>query len=716
MKKIFSKHLYKEALRQGLAIGIIFTALFLLFSVIQCIGSFSDIQMAEKITDYDRILTIDGSNFNALYMLAFYVMAPLLIFNAFNFLTQRSRSDFYHSIPHTRVCLYFSTLAGALTWMLIAIAVPALLSLPVYSLMSATSSFLYVNLASILLLLFNTLAACLVTAGVATIAVSITGMYFPCVIVFGLILFLPKVLLFIFTHQICSFLPFMTIHSFGIFGSLRYSIPADILLSSFTSNDISWWYSNIGAGIYSLCFGILLMGLGLLLFQKRKSEAAGQSAPNTVLQHIYRTAVGLAVSLLPLMLLINDGFSLAILFLYGLAAIACFAYELITTRKLRNLKRATVSLAALVILNIMIFVGIFASCQIIKGKKIEVIGFRNSEQLVELSTKTPSYEGLMIKDIVIDDAAICKMVEDAYNRTVTNGSTMGSYNSRYYYSDIQLISKTGGKFYRRIAFTQEEYAKIHSYLSTNANYKENYIKMPQTPESFTANCVGNREYDQKIYESLLNEVRDFSFEQWQSLLGTGNMQDIIAVEKQQYAEDSVSFIEPASMPVYVSGSLGTVTYQSKYMASKSLTPDTYRLILFYKNKKNQEQVENFFQQFSTYMQISLTMNLSNTSASEQQYISLDKYDDSSLSVYCNEKDFSTKPGNTDTLLQSLISRLHAAAEAQGELNLDLPILELSINAYNYEQHMNASVNTNFYINVTSEEFEALKQEILSKTH
>lgn len=490
-------------------------------------------------------------------------------------------------------------------------------------------------------------------------------MYFPCVIVFGLILFLPKVLLFIFTHQICSFLPFMTIHSFGIFGSLRYSIPADILLSSLTSNDISWWYSSIGAGIYSLCFGILLMGLGLLLFQKRKSEAAGQSAPNTVLQHIYRTAVGLAVSLLPLMLLINDGFSLAILFLYGLAVIACFAYELITTRKLRNLKRATVSIAALVLLNIMIFVGIFASCQILKGKKIEVAGFRNSEQLVEISTDTPTYEGLMIKDIVIDDAAICKMVEDAYNRTVANGSTMGSYSYRYYYSNIQLISKTGGKFYRKIAFTQEEYAKIHSYLSTNAHYKENYIKMPQAPESFTANCVGNREYDQKIYETLLNEVKNFSFEQWQSLLGTGNMQEI-AAEEQKYTQDGISFIEPASIPVYVSGALGTVTYQSKYMASKSLTPDTYGLILFYKNKKNYNQAEAFFQQFNTYMQISLTMNLSNTPASQQQYLSLDKYDDGSFSVYCNEESFSTKPGTlSDTLLPSLITRLRTAAETPG---------------------------------------------------
>ncbi len=714
MKKVFSKHLYKEALRQGLAIGIIFTVLFLMFSVIQCISTFSDIQRAEKIVGYDRILTIDGSNFNVLYMLAFYVMAPLLIFNAFNFLTQRSRSDFYHSIPHTRVCLYFSTLSGALTWMLVAVAVPALLSLPVYYLISAASSFLYINLASILLLLFNTLAACLVTAGAATIAVSITGMYFPCVIVFGLILFLPKVLLFIFTHQICSFLPFMTMHSFGIFGSLRYSIPADILLSTFTSNDISWWYSSIGAGIYSLCFGLVLMSLGLLLFHKRKSEAAGQSAPNPVLQHIYRTAVGFAVSLLPLMLLINDGFSLAILFLYGLAVIACFAYELITTRKLRNLKRATVSLAALVLLNIMIFVGIFASCQVLKGKKIEVSGFRNSEQLVEISTETPTYESLMIKDIVIDDAAICKMVEDAYNRTVANGNTMGSYSySRYYYSDIQLISKTGAKFYRRIAFTQEENEKIFAYLSTNTEYKESYIKMPQAPESFTANCIGNKEYDNKIYESLLNEVKNFSFEQWQSLLGAGNVQEMVQ-DNQKYPED-ISFTEPVSMPIYVSGALGTITYQSKYMASKSLTPDTYGLILFYRNKKNFDQVEKFFREFNSYMQLSLTMNLANTAANQQQYISIDKYDDNSLSIYYNEENFTTKSDAlSKNLLQPLFARLSVAAEAQGELDLSLPILELSINAYNYET--NASVNTNFCINMTSEEFEALKQEILPKNH
>ena len=714
MKKIFSKHLYKEALRQGLAIGIIFTALFLLVSVIQCISVFSDIQMAEKITDYDRILTVDGSNFNMLYMLAFYVMTPLLIFNAFNFLTQRSRSDFYHSVPHTRICLYFSMLAGALTWMLIAIVVPALFSLPMYYLMSAASSFLYVNLSSILLLLFNTIAACLVTAGVATIAVSITGMYFPCVIVFGLILFLPKVLLFIFTYQICSFLPFMTFHSFGIFGSLQYSIPADILISTFTSNDISWWYSHVGAGIYSLCFGILLMSIGLLLFQKRKSEAAGQSAPSNVLQHIYRTAVGLAVSLLPLMLLINDGFSLAIIFLYGLAVIACFAYELITTRKLRNLKRATVSLAALVLLNIMIFVGIFASCQILKNKKIEVSGFRNSEQLVEISTDTPTYESLMVQDIIIDDLAICKMVEDAYNRTVANGYyTSPSYN-QYYYSDIQLISQTGRKFYRKIAFTEEEYAKIITYLSSNQNYKENYMKMPQAPESFTVSCVGNKEYDQKIYESLLNEVKSFSFEQRQSLLGMNNMQKV-APEKQEYAQNIVSFINSPYMPIYVSGSLGTVSYQSKYMASPSLTPDTYRLILFFFFIKTQDEVKKFFQQFNSYTSFSLTLTLTNTAGNGQKFLSLDKYEDGSASIYCNdEEDFTSKSVILkDIEIQNLFSRLNNAIEKQGEFDLNLPILEVGINAYSYEAP--DSVNTNYYINITMEEFETLKQEILSKT-
>lgn len=714
MKKIFSGHLYKESLRQGMAIGIIFTALFLMFAVINCISTFSDVQAAEKYSEVERVLTIDGGNFNTLYVLAFYVMTPLLIFNAFNFLTQRSRSDFYHSIPHTRVSLYLSTLLGALTWMVIAIIVPALVSLLFYYLLSTSSGFLYVNLASILLLLFNTFAACLITAGAALIAVSITGMYFPCVVVFGLVLLMPKVLLFIFTHQICSFLPFMTIHSFGILGSLRYSIPADLLLSMFTLRDITWWYASLGAGIYSLCFGSILMGLGLLLFQKRKSEAAGQSAPNTVLQHIYRTAVGLAVSLLPLMLLINDGFSLGVLFLYGLVIIACFAYELITTRKLRNLKRATVSLAALVVLNIMIFVGIFASCQILKGRKIEVAGFRNSEQLIELSSEEPSYEGLMIRDIVIDDAAVCQMVEDAYNRTVANGNNGSSYSVvRYMHYNVQLISENGGRFYRTVAFTQEEYSVILAHLAKNEEYRANYSKMPQAPESFTVSCVGNREYDRQIYESLLKEAENFSFEQRQALLqaGGGPQSDVEMAPGKELIEET--FFVPDSLSVVVSGSVGTVGYKSQYWLSESLTPKTYQLALSYRNKKNREKIESFLAQYDSYDNFSIALNLKNIQGTEQPFLSVDKYDEDTFTAYCNDEHLSGS-GKRIEVLRPVTDRLQNAVKNQGDVTLNMPILEIEIYGYAYESAK--SVDVLFCVNSTQEEFDAIKEQIFMKNN
>ncbi len=473
MKKIFSKHLYKEALRQGLAIGIIFTALFLLVSVIKFVDVFNRIELFNFYNSTSSSITVKENNFNQSYFLSFYVLAPLLVFQLFGFLTKRSHSDFYHSVPYTRVCLYLSNFAGILTWILIAVVIPAIVCLPAYYILASTTHFLYIDLPGVLLLLFNTFAASMITSGIAAIALSITGMYFPALMISALILFLPKILIYFMTNQIRVLLPFMTQYSFETLDFLQYSIPSSILNWFFPFAKNISWYTSIESGIYSFCAGIFYIGLGCLLFKRRRSEIAGQSAPNKVLQYLYCTAVGLAVSTIPLGLLFSDGISLLVVFLYGITVLICLAYEFITTHKLQSFKKALVSVAAVAILNVMISVIIFGSCRILQSQEIEVAGFRTNEQLIELRDKTPTEEELLIKDIVIDDPALCQMVEDALNRTRTNGKNIDIKSVDIRTSTIQIVAPNGKRYYRNIIFTQKEFYLLDKYWENNGTYNQN---------------------------------------------------------------------------------------------------------------------------------------------------------------------------------------------------------------------------------------------------
>ena len=103
-KKFFNSHLFKEGFKQLKLFGIISLIIYML-SVILIF-----------INEVDGRRIVDIYDCNPLVLLSFTVLAPLFTLFLFSFITSRNSSDFYHSIPYTRTCIFVSFFASIAAW------------------------------------------------------------------------------------------------------------------------------------------------------------------------------------------------------------------------------------------------------------------------------------------------------------------------------------------------------------------------------------------------------------------------------------------------------------------------------------------------------------------------------------------------------------------------------------------------------------------------
>ena len=109
-KKVFSFHMFLQTLKQTRLAGFIMMAVITLISVVPIISSLS------YIKEYKQVNNVGGISGNYFLVLVFIIVVPVISLIVWSFLYKRSSSDFYHSIPYTRLCIYLSKTAAILTW------------------------------------------------------------------------------------------------------------------------------------------------------------------------------------------------------------------------------------------------------------------------------------------------------------------------------------------------------------------------------------------------------------------------------------------------------------------------------------------------------------------------------------------------------------------------------------------------------------------------
>ena len=230
------------------------------------------------------------------------LLAPFFFFVLFSFLQKRKESDFFHSIPYTRTCVYVSFVTSALVFawaiqLACALTAGILWSIPFFILCDLGGLVSY------------TLVCMLATAMLSAfmmLALSVSGTSGSCILQFVLFTGFVRVVATIFLGCLNSIvlLPASDMWHSSFFSPLWF-LPVNIfwyLMESDMATPVMYSLPNI---LYSLLVTLATYALAGLIYKHRKSEMAGNPAPGRKTQALFRIMFALIPALLIPLFLIN---------------------------------------------------------------------------------------------------------------------------------------------------------------------------------------------------------------------------------------------------------------------------------------------------------------------------------------------------------------------------------------------------------------------------
>ena len=500
---LFHPGLYVETLRQLRLMGSIYLVLCVVFTIVPAL-----------LDSLSGRLTQPGiSDFSPPLFLFVYVAPVTLVYSAFGFLTRRNASDFYHSLPLTRECLYVSRVLAVLTYLVGTIVLSLLGACLVYALCGRPVNLSYVPDQ----FLYFTACAALVM-GCALVGITATGTRFSAFIVTGIVLFLPRFISVLAGAMLESVAPIFYTWDLGPVFNYSLNLPASAvatLLSFGAIGDLSLEESmRYGAGI--LYTGVLGLGYTVLagfFHHFRASETAGKSAPNRVLQHVYRCAISLPVFLVLGAMLASEDWRLPfsdaalfwVLLLFALAVY--FIYELVTTRKARNL------LPALCVLPVVVVVGFGLPLlgRAVGERMLRAVPAAEEVAYANLGMEPfggmESYAELQISEVDAEDEELLSVLTGALDSTVAmyDGRTDSSYGSSYFPMGVRFHLRSGEEITRRVNFRDGDLARLAALLSQQDAYREVLTRLPAEDEILAVDGPGWNQQDDRDFFALYRE-------------------------------------------------------------------------------------------------------------------------------------------------------------------------------------------------------------------
>jgi len=612
-KKVFSRGIYIEGLRQLRVFGFIALSLYLVAFIAGPLFEYVDylqynINTVREIyptaVDFETLL-------GPLMGLPVFVapVMTLIVFSGFN---KRKYSDFYHALPYTRLCIFLSFTAAILSWIFGILIVGGSVSLLMHMLLSQVYALSFVGWADVLLSLIVMIF--MVVSGVL-LGCSFTGTLLSNITATGLVLFMPRLVIYLITSTIANKLPFVVEDHFLTILSARFNVLVDyigrtVLTVGYKSPSLQ---DNVWCDLYSLLIALAMGVLAAIFFIRRKSEIASKSAPHRSIQAGIRIAVTLVFSSVATCLLLNDGETSIAILLYILAALAFFIYELLTTLKWKNLIRIIPTLGIVVLLNLGLagmVNGITTAATSFRpdAQEITSVRFVDKEDPQVWYTdnasywnENRSYAEKAAQKISITDPEIITVVANSldenmnkfdhgiYKRTYYSNSnaTNQTQNTPAYVEKIVAI-RTGAIIrYRRVIFKYEAMEKIIQHLADLPEYREAYMTLPPVLDdtvnimlyggSVFADTTGDSWDMDQIFACLQEEINEAGFEAWYKAL-------IFDPEANHWVGATLSY-----------------TVQNKYLTRanipiiRSLTPKTFNLLMQMHYESNLDAAEELIQ-------------------------------------------------------------------------------------------------------------------------
>ena len=483
-KPIFSGKLYVQSLKKVRTLGIaVLIAVVLLNMFLPIMGIIEDInkdrRYEEDIVYYENKLgllgtivspddykpevqTIDDWEF-APFLWATGVFAPLLVYAMFSFLNERKQSDFYHSLPQTRACVYLSMTAAIFTWLLgvilVSVGINAILwSFAKYTVFTFTT--VWANIAFYFVL-------GVFMSGALAVAMMITGTTISNLLIYAFLMVFPRYVVAMFLNSLDNairILPnvmdYISILSFERWMPICWTM-GDVTYDGYLIDPGMLWYS--------LIVGLLLFALAGVLYHFRRSESAMKSAPNNLVQHIYRTMFTVAMAITIPYAICMDGFNEIVILLVFLTIVVHVLYELLTTKKIKQMVK---TLPLLVIS--FVVAGIFGGS--VWGVSSYVYSVRPEAEDVTAVSFSHQYsyvygEYVMYDKKLTDRNTIELAVKSLHNEL---DEIERPYDESWEWRTVSYTLKSGRTIHRYIRVTTSDWQEI----CMSAETRDIYLSLP----------------------------------------------------------------------------------------------------------------------------------------------------------------------------------------------------------------------------------------------
>ncbi len=593
MNKKFNFKLYIEGLKQLKMIGIMSTVILCAFSALIPIGQIiSSICIDENGHKFFQKIVVSMSTITCMNQAIFFVIVPVMCLSLFNFLTKRNSCDFYHSVPVKRGSLFLSFFASIMTWIVIMLTASSLLGLIIVGIAPNLS----IVIPGIFIYYIQILVTSLLVAGGFLIAISLTGTTFTNFIIAMIVLFFPRIFIMATSSIIQGMVPYIRMSSNGLL--VNYN--NNLLISSIVKIIISGEADSVWIPIiYTLVLGIIYTVAAYFIFKKRKSEAAGNAAITHVLQLVFRLIASFTVCLVPCSLICSviagerslSGSNLFwIIAMFVFSVIVYFLYELITTRKLKNLLKAIPELGILVIINVVFILGITGYSAILKNTlpnagSISYFNIDTQDDVYYMDgSSTNSYFSKLSSEIRITDPEAINMVAELLKTTADDYSKTHNLSNYGNHSLIDVKIKSKNSPLRRnftISVSNDDYEKLIDYLNRNEDYIKLYTKLPEHPAAINIANDLTDEASREIYKSACDEISRMDF---------------------RNAYNYINDFSPYSGNDYLNATVtvGINQYNICILLSPEL-PETYALFASRMNKdKDCEYLNNLMSDWKTY--------------------------------------------------------------------------------------------------------------------
>lgn len=669
-KKFFDKGLMVEGLSQLKLPGFIILIISVLGSVLPAIfvcvsyrNSYNQSVYAEPISN----CIVDISSVSPIMLPVIYIAPFIFCFVLFSFLNNRKGSDYFHSIPATRVSLFLSFTVSIIIWLFAIVTLAVLGASLVYTIAS-----MVFNPAFIPYLIFTFFAGALLVSACMMLAMSITGTVFTNIILFGLILFLPR---FITT------LAFETINRLNILPSdagglanVDYNIPVKFIYRYLirTSSNAESYYTSVSAIVYSLIIAVIYIAAACLLFHYRKSETAGYSAPNKALQHVYRCVVTLPFALcVPITIIVTphtqsnfwNSVGPTLITFIVISVLIYFLFELLTTKSFKKMIKSAPVL--------IIVVAVCAAFGLtVNAAKNSVLNFTPAASEIESVSLSPvtnnsmySVYGIDIaRNLWVDDDSLKSVVSQILSDNVKKlKSNRDIYTQNNYYVTFHM---NNGSYIERSLFANDDQAsEIKSWILSNSEYSKKLALLP--PECsinvVSADAIYDKSSVNKLWESYKSEYAALSESDRQSIV-----EDFLSWYQYQFGSEYIGLIQ-------INGAVGVKSYTYYYHITLK-TPKTAAMYLELYNAKEKDRAKSLITEYAANSKIPIYGDIMLYNSSDS---SLRSDDENPVTIASIDAQTSSANSKVTKCLNILLDQF------DDPIDLTKPYIQVSIGSENH---------------------------------